>query len=434
MLRHLVVKELKVTLKDLRMLISVIIMPLMVFVVMGAVMSFAAEASIKAAKGLGQAIAVVNRDRGPYSALVLDTIRSMGYSVKPLEVEDVSSLIASGTNVTLVIEVPEGFSENMSSLRPATLVVHMNVRGLSMAGYSVYGLARSVTESVNKALSVALMKEAGVTEPGFVLNPVRSETALYVAGRRVPSALLGVMSFLTSGLMIAPLVVITTAIGVSAALIASENEERTLEVLLTLPIPRYKILAAKLLGVLVLVMLATVSYMAGFTYYISAPLKFVEEEAAELRPAAVSVESLTDLVGTHNLVLLGLSTFLSLVATSALGLLLGSLFPDVRTAQSYIGSLSLVVFVPGMVLMFVDISSLPLASQAALVAASPFISPVLVLKAAVEGVWWIPYASIAWALAFTAAMVGVSAKLLSSERILTMQFSIRMRRLRRARA
>ncbi|RLE74731.1 MAG: hypothetical protein DRJ56_06925, partial [Thermoprotei archaeon] len=264
-LRHLVVKELKVTLKDLRMLLSVIIMPLMVFVVMGAVMSFAAEAGIRAAKGLGQVIAVVDRDGGPYSALLLDTIRSIGYSVKLLEAEDASSLMESGANVTLVIEVPEGFSENVTGLRPATLIIHMNVRGLSMAGYSVYGLARSVTESVSRALSVALMREAGVSEPEFVLNPVRSEIALYVAGRRVPSALLGVMGFLTSGLMIAPLVVITTAIGVSAALIASENEERTLEVLLTLPIPRYKILAAKLLGVLILVMLATISYMAGFT-------------------------------------------------------------------------------------------------------------------------------------------------------------------------
>jgi len=430
MLKDLVMKELKVTLKDLRIVFSVIIMPLIVFLVMGSIMNFAVKVGEETAKGTGRAIIVINRDNGPYSQVAINAIKELGYNVLLVKESNPIDLFGNYTNATLLVEIPEDFSANINEGKMAVVVMHLNIKGLSMIGYSIYGIASSIGGYLTKVFSTVLMKERGVEETEFVLNPLRSELRAYLAGREAPPTIIGMLGFLTSGLLIAPLVMIATAIGVSASLIAMENEERTLEVLLALPISRTKILLAKLIGVLILVILATISFMVGFVYYMSAPMFSMKGEIP-MEPSAFNIETVASLMGYHSLVLMGLSTFLSLVAVSALGIFLGSLFPDVRTAQSYIGSLSFIAFVPGMLLMFVDLSNLPLISQVALLLASPFISPVLVLKAAVEGISWIPYASVMWALVFTGLMVIVSAKLLSSERILTLQFSIRMRRLRR---
>ena len=430
MLKDLVMKELKVTLKDLRIVFSVIIMPLIVFLIMGSIMNFAFKVGEETAKGVGQLIIVINRDNGPYSEIVINTIKGLGYNVLSVREGNPIEFFKKYSNATLLVEIPAGFSTDIEEGKRTAIVMHLNMRGLSMIGYSVYGVASKIGEYLGKVFSTVLMKERGIKETEFVLNPLRSEFRAYLAGREAPQALISMLGFLTSGLLIAPLIMITTAIGVSASLIAMENEERTLEVLLALPISRIKILLAKLIGVLILVILATVSFMLGFIYYMSTPL-FSMREGMPVEPSTLRVETVAALMGYHNLILVGLSTFLSLVAVSALGIFLGSLFPDVRTAQSYIGSLSFIVFVPGMVLMFVDLSNLPLMSQIVLLLASPFISPILVLKAAIENISWIPYASVAWALAFTALMIVISAKLLSSERILTLQFSIKMRKIKR---
>jgi len=430
MLKDLVMKELKVTLKDLRIVFSVIVMPLIIFLVMGTIMNFAFKVGEEAAKGVGQLVIVIDRDRGRYSKITVDSIKGLGHNVLLLREGEPTALFREYTKVALIVEIPEGFSDSMTEGKTAVIIMHLNMKGLSMTGYSVYGIASNIGGYLSKVFSTILMKERGIKETEFVLNPLRSEFRAYLAGRKAPSAIIGMLGFLTSGLLIAPLIMITTAIGVSASLIAMENEERTLEVLLTLPISRAKILLAKLIGVLVLVILATISFMTGFVYYMSTPMSYMKG-GIPTEPSGIKIEVVASLMGYHNLILMGLSTFLSLVAVSALGILLGSLFPDVRTAQSYIGSLSFIVFIPGMILMFIDLSSVPLSSQIALLLASPFISPILVLKAAIEGINWIPYASVGWALIFTAIMIVISAKLLSSERILTLQFSIKMRRLRR---
>ena len=125
--------------------------------------------------------------------------------------------------------------------------------------------------------------------------------------------------------------------------------------------------------------------------------------------------------------------FFTLIAVGSLGLLLGSIAPDVTTAQTYIGSLSFIIFIPGMMLMFMNLSKFTLTGLAVLVALSPFISPILVFKALLEGVPWIAYASLIWTIAFTFIMVAIAAKFMETEKILTLQFTLKMKALRKKR-
>jgi len=432
MIKELVIKELKNTLRDRKMLLSLIIAPLLMFIIMGGVMRFAMAATFKEALEK-RTIYVVNNDLGKYSEMAIEYIREKGFDVKVFEQTNTEEIL-SKEEIDVIIEFPEGFSYNLSNGLKAKILTYTSIKGLSMGGYAVLGKVSGLINEINTYLSKVLVREvAGGIDPDFILNPVVSKSHMYISGKEVPETFMAMLGFFSAGIIVAPLVIVTTTIGISSSMIAVENEERTLEVLLTLPISRFKILLGKLIGVIILVLIATLSFLVGFMFYITAPIAAFEElpEVGEKSPFEASpILTLFDL---QTIVLTVVAVFFTLIAVGSLGLLLGSIAPDVRTAQTYIGSLSFIIFIPGMMLMFMDLSKFTLAGQVALVALSPFISPILVFKALLEGVPWIAYASLIWTIAFTFIMVAIAAKFMETEKILTLQFTLKMKALRKKR-
>lgn len=432
MIKALLIKELKNTLRDKRILLSVIIMPLIVFLIMGGIMRFAMTASFEETKPSKQIIYVVNEDKGVYAGKVVDYIKSKGFNVVVLENANPEELVKTLENVSLILNIPSGFTYNLTNGLKANIETYISLKGLSISGYAIMGLSSDIISDLNSYLSTELIKEqVKNVNPEFILNPVVSKPNMYIRNIKVPASAAAMLGFFSAGLIVAPLVLVTTAIGVAASLIAVENEERTLEVLLTLPISRFKILFSKLLGVMVLVILATISFTIGFIFYLSAPFAAIEETAPTGGVLSFEITPIMGIIGILSIILIIASIFLTLVAVSALGLLLGSIAPDVRTAQTYIGSLGFIVFVPGMLLMLLDLSKFPLAMQLILIGISPFIAPILIIKALFEGLAWIAYVSLAWTTVFTLLMVFVASKFISSERIFTTQFTLKMRALRK---
>ena len=174
---------------------------------------------------------------------------------------------------------------------------------------------------------------------------------------------------------------------------------------------------------MVLVTLSTISFVIGFIIYISAIGSGISMMATgEGGFMDVGGDLITSVLNLQVLAGVGIATFLSLTAVASLGILLGSLAPDTRTASSYIGQLSFLIIIPGFILTFLDLSSFNEIGQALMVAVSPFIAPVLLVKAYFEGLYYLIPATMIWALAFSLIMILVASKLLNSEKLLSLQY------------
>ncbi len=436
-LGELVTKEIKNTLRDKKIIITVILMPLVIFAVMGFVYNYGITQTMREVteKSKEAKVLICDLDSGNYSSLVIKFAKTFAKEVNVIHEYSptaVRKLLELG-NYTFAIIIPSGFSENISKLVPATVKVETAIRGISMTSMAAASIISGFAQALNSYIRAYVAALRGIS-PTFVSSPVVPNLAILFKGVEIsPSAL---SALATSAMLMgfAPLIVVSTALGVASSSMAVENEEKTLEILLTLPIPRFKIVLSKLLGTLVLVVLATISYMGGFMIYMSLLFKGIGS-TGELGEVAGSTSVATSAINIFTMdpsliAFVGISTFLSLISVASLGVLLGSIVPDVRTSQTYIGQLAILVIIPGLILSFIDLSSLSTSALAVMVAISPFISPILVLKAHLEGLMWVGPAAIAWCLIFSAIMLYITSKLINSERLLTLQFKLLTRKVR----
>ena len=437
-LGELVTKEIKNTLRDKKIIITVILMPLVIFAVMGFVYNYGLTQTMKEVteKSKQAKVLICDLDSGNYSSLVVKFTKTFAKEVKVIHEYDQSAvrqLLELG-NYTFAIIIPRGFSENITKLMPATVKVKTAVKGISMTSMAAASIISGFAQALNAYIRAYIAALKGIS-PTFVTSPIVPDLAILFKGVEIsPSAL---SALATSAMLMGftPLIVVSTALGVASSSMAVENEEKTLEILLTLPIPRFKIVLSKLLGTLVLVVLATISYMGGFMIYMSLLFKGLGSTGELGQIAGSTSATATSAINIFAMdpsliVFVGVSTFLSLISVASLGVLLGSIVPDVRTSQTYIGQLAILVIIPGLILSFVDLSSMSSSALAVMVAISPFISPILILKAHLEGLTWIGPAAIAWCLVFSVIMLYVTSKLINSERLLTLQFKLLTRKAR----
>ena len=195
----------------------------------------------------------------------------------------------------------------------------------------------------------------------------------------------------------------------AATSVAMEKEQKTLEVLLSLPVRRINILIGKLSGVIVVSLFATLSYLAGFTFYFnSLGMGGAGGNMAELGldPEPVGIA------------LMGATLMLAFISALSLAVLLSVFTKDVRSAQSLMGILYLPILVPALILMFAPVGSLPAGMQAVLLAI-PFSYPILASQALYTQQYLLVAFGVVYQALFTAAVLGLAARVFSTEKILT---------------
>ncbi len=442
MMSELVKKEIMTTLRDKKVIISSIIMPIIIFTVMGAIYSFAFSAVAQQAKHVAThaQILVCDMDKGPVGAYIVQYARnhsSITFIKNQCTLREIAEGLSSN-KYDLAIIVPKKASANFTSGKPVLVKVFTKTAGVSMASSIGMSLANAFLDGINDFLRSLIIKSAGLN-PEFTVNPVKGYTMVLFRGRFVPPQALTSLFMVSFTFIMAPLIVIVTALGFASTSMATENEEKTLEVLLSLPIPRVKIVLSKLAGTLVVAALSTASFTIGMLVYtsmvfgaVTTSVGNVSSSTASATPQTFNSASLT-LLGTNALLIMVVGTFLSLLAVTSLGLLLGSLAPSVRASSTLTSQLSILVMIPGLLLMFLSLPSLGPVGIGVLVALSPFITPIVAMKAYIEGVTWAVPASLGWSVVFSIMMILIAAKLLDSERLLNIQYSLLSRGTRRRR-
>jgi ABC-2 type transport system permease protein len=151
---NFLLKELKELVRDPKILLGMIIVPLIMFPVLGAVMGYAVQSAQEQA--VKATLVVVNNDGGEWSNAFISFLQKAGVKVlvennTVLENGKVLELV-SKYNTTQILEIPKGFSENVTA--------HFSNSSIkaSLRFYGVF-LGTSVFESVSSSIVDGLVSQ-----------------------------------------------------------------------------------------------------------------------------------------------------------------------------------------------------------------------------------------------------------------------------------
>lgn len=415
-------KEVKELIRDPRILLGMIIVPLLMFPLMGFMIRTSQEATMESMKNISTA--VIDLDHGDVARNLTRSLEAQpNIAVQKLNasrIEDVAPALQD-SNVTAIIVIPEDFSENITNGKRGQLKIYgvFRVGGIAESG------AFTMVDSVLQSFEQNLIKQA-LNQTSLNPDPVNISSNSIVKGKPVsvsPETLFAVSMSQFLGFPLAIMMLIILGMQLAATSVASEKEEKTLETLLSLPISRFTLLIGKLTGSVIVAALGAVATIVGVIYYMGS-ITFGVSTQMVVDLSAVGLAP-----GLLGYAVLGASLFVSLLSALALAVVVSVFAEDVRGAQSLLGFVYLPLFVPMLVLMFADINTLPLAMRIILLAI-PFTHPMLAARAMLTGdystaIWGIGYVAI-----FTVVILYVAARIFSTEKILTMRLRLRRRKIR----
>ncbi len=420
----LVVKEVKELIRDPKILIGVVLMPIIIFPIMGSAIQISQESVQRAVRGAS--FAVWTDDDG----MVTDALLSYLYtnnSVVPIEaltLEDALSQFTE-TDGSSMVYIPDGYNDNITLGEQGKLKVYANLRKLNMAETQSTDIVTSLINIYNYYFSISkiniLLENAGA--PGSAIghrNPITINYASILKGSVLEIPPMAIFSLVMSQSIMLPIMVmmmVMFAIQMAATSIALEKEQKTLETLMTLPVSRMTILWGKLSGSIVIALAGAVSYLIGFGSYMNSAFSFV--------PEAMSM-SLSDVnigITPIGFLLVGIVIFVTLVSALAMALSVAVFADNVRSAQSFTGVLITPIMIPALVLMFSDIEMLPQSFQYIMLVI-PYTHSIIATKAAFLGEYFIVMRSIFFISIWTVAVLYIAARIFNTERIITAQFSL----------
>jgi len=398
-------KELKELIRDPKILLGMIIVPLIMFPVLGAVMSFSVESAKETAGKT--ALLVLNQDNGQNSTQFIAylNISLSVYETNATTLDDAVRQMAV-YNATELLQIPQGFSENVTSGR----AVQVKFYSVFSGGGAFEGIGSSIVAGLVEQFNRNAAPDVIIPEQGTIIKGKPENVD--------PSTLSAILISQAIALPITILILLTYSMQIAATSVAMEKEEKTLETLLTLPMDRFSILMGKLSGSIIVAGVGAVAYMVGFNYYMGSVTGFAQ---TGVTPDLASLGLVPTPLGY---LLLGVSLFITLLSALALAVILSAFADDVRSAQSLVSYVYPLIFIPSLVLMYVDINVLPVWFRAVLYAI-PFSQPIIASKAVIMGDYLTAGLGIVYVLGFTLAIMYVASRLFATEKILTAKLKLR---------
>ncbi len=412
---NFLVKELKELVRDPKILLGMIVLPLIMFPVIGGIMNFSIQSAQEQAAKTG--LLVLNNDGGFWSEKF---IQNLTRHVTVFEVNDTTpeEALAQGLlakyNTTQFIEIPKNFSESInqhgnSKINFYGVFLGSNIFeavGSSLIDNLVYNFNRQVAPDVVAIEKSAIVKgeiKEGI-DPAFLSNLMMSQAI---------------------ALPITIMILLTYSMQIAATSVAMEKEEKTLETLLTLPMDRLAILMGKLSSSILVAAVGALAYMIGYNSMLGS--------FGTAIPTDVNVDlaSLGLVPSPFGYLLLGISLFVALLSALALAVIMSAFAEDVRSAQSLVGYIYPFIFIPSFALMYLDINTLPFALRI-LLYAIPYSHPIIASRAVIMGDYLTAIFGIVYVAIFTIIVLSTASRLFATEKILTAKLRFKgLRRLKK---
>ena len=418
-LSNLVKKEIKEMLRDPKIILGMVLMPLIIFPVMGAAINISTTAVEESMKKMSMAL--MNVDHGPMANNLVATFNALNVTLVEINASTVDEALESlqESNVTTLIVIPRGFSQNLTSGQRAELEIYTVLRSLSFSEGAKASVAEAPIHVYEQLLVHQAVKQAFPNrDPQAVLDPITTNSFAVFKGRLIeapPDVLRGLFMSQSFGFPMVIMLLLISAMQIAATSISIEKEEKTLETLLTLPVSRLGILAAKLAGSVVVAAAGAAAALVGVNYYVGSAFSFMPTGSLEISGLTPS---------PTGYILLGIVMFLTIVSALALAICIAAFSENVRDAQSLVGPLNFVIVLPSLILMFADVEILPFALQAILYAI-PYTHAILAFKAAFTADYFIMLRSIGYITVFTVVVLYIAARIFTTEKIVTARIRFR---------
>jgi ABC-2 type transport system permease protein len=391
-------KEIRQFTRDPKIIIPIILVPLIMMPMMGHIIGLSRQAQTHVK------VAILNMDEGGKAQTLIKFLEH----TSNIELTKVATADIENIQHDALIVIPNEFSQNITTGHPATIEVYVSITG---AGIADANKVSTINLLLNSYRQVLLNQKYNITN------------LLTVSGKSIirnkvidvdPVALTGSLASQSVSIPTILMVLLIFAIQIVATSMASEKEEKTLESLLSLPISRLSILTGKLLGSTFITALSALAFLIGYRFFTNTALPSAElgQKVNLFIPSGVDYA------------LIGTSLFMALLSGLAMALCISMLGEDVRGTQSLIVFLYPLIFLPMFATMFIDIYALPPYVLLSLLLI-PFVHPIVVLRALFLGNYLIPIASILYTFLFIGGIIYLSARIFSSEKLLTAGVRVR---------
>ena len=369
-----------------------------------------------------QKISIMDLDGSELSQGLATGLKAANFAIEWSREKDPEAAVraAKGSDTYLLLIIPQGFGESVARFEQKEITSYTFLKSFSIGGIRKSEILRAVITATNSYLSDSVLKKkVPDISPDILKSPIRTKDYVIVKDKMAEGSASAISGFVYSQGVFLPIIlmmVIMYSSQMVISAIAMEKQNKTLETLLTVPIPRTSIVAAKMLAAGIVGLLSAVIYMVGMKSYIGGMVGSARGSA----PVTAVIKQLGLTLTGNGYLLLGISLFFALLCGLAMATILGVLAEDFRSAQSLMLPIMLLIFIPYLLSFFADINSLPLVVKL-LVLAIPFSHPFLATPNIMLG----HYPAVLYGILYMAVvflvLVVIAARIFSTDRVLTMK-------------
>ncbi len=332
---HLLKKELSELLNK-QMLLGLLVSFILI-VMLGFVMTSTVSGTIEES---GE-VHIIDLDQTDFTGQIVSKLEEKGYTVKKISENQPYEVILSEQNWNDAAVLPEGMTDLLLNQQKACQIDSVT----ALKTTSTMSIAFAENNSADYVISVVstLLSEMYLTEDmAFLETPVTTTPYTVANGKSVQAnsaALVGSLAMFDQlmPLVLFLLIVLTSQTIITA--VAAEKTDKTLETLLSSPVPRSVIIGAKMLAALITAFIYAAVYGAGFLVSLLANVDRTAENV-DIAEAFTSMINTQDAVRTLGLQIpfLGwVGVIIQLLLTIGIALtasmILGGLVEDAKGSQ-----------------------------------------------------------------------------------------------------
>lgn len=415
--------------KELREMLSA--QTILVMIISVVILSFAGQAMSQAVEDSAETMMDINicdQDNTEFTQSMLKFLRGnlaqLGGEVNVVEISsDNYAQELKNADIKSVVIIPEGFTESVENSETAT--VEFVQRLDSLATFSNLNTGSQVAvEYLSAAVKEVVFstKVAGGKltnqEVAFLNNPLTLEESTVVADKSEDISASIVMSLCSAQGMIVPIMMFVLVMMSSNMIlnaVSTEKIDKTLETLLSAPISRLSVIAAKMLSAAVVAAMQAAVYMVGAKNMMNGVLDNVSGDSGY----SEALKNLGLTMDVSQYIMVGVQMFLSILIALSVSLILGVLARDAKSAQTLTLPIMMCTMIPYMLSMFVDIKTMSPAVRY-IVYAIPFTHSFMASENAMFGNMEVYAGGLIYQVIFLAVCMFAALRIFMSDRIFTM--------------
>jgi ABC-2 type transport system permease protein len=376
----------------------------------------------------GRSVGVMDMDNSPASHDLAAILTQTGYQVENIAAADKEAGLSAAKekDKKVFVYVPPGFGASLTQNLRSGVEVYYLVTNFSLMGTSKIDLTPGLV-AANEHFSAQIIRQAAPQlDLAKASNPLEISDHTIIKDRTANVGIREVVGYISSQATFIPIVlmlVITFAASIIATSIASEKENKTLETLLSEPINRSAIVAAKLMAAGIVALASSAFYLIGLNSYI----KGLSGPSSGGGADTAAIDQLGLTMALPDYLMLGGILFLGILTALSIALILGSFAEDTKSAQGVITPLMVLVLIPYFMVFFLDITTISTPLKA-LVYAIPFSHVFMAAPNIILG----QYQPVIYGMIYLAALfilfIYLAGKIFSTDKILTIKLKFGKRK------